>query len=183
MSGSGGAGGYQYQAEATAYIAVHILSKYPLNWIENASHDVPIAVSSETGGVGDDINIELQDGRSIEVQAKKGLSKNDKFWQAIVKLANGIEKDSKLYGILLVNSDASKPIKNDLRKDLKRLGSGRTDELKQITKEVIEKFQEQNISCNSEFFRRLLIVIADFDDFQKDAKTAQVLLLQVLDNT
>lgn len=182
MSGSGGGGGYEYQAQATAYVAAHILAKRPLYWIEHCTPDVPIAVAEETDGPGDDIKITLQDGSVIELQAKHGLKKNEKFWEAIVKLARGLVEDSSLYGVLLTDSTASSTIRDELREGIERLGQGREDSLKAIAQEVIDRLSREGISYSSDIFRRFRIVIVDLDNSQRDAKTALVLLSQVLDN-
>lgn len=126
MSGSGGGGGYEYQAQATAYIAAHILTQKALRWIDHSTADVPIAVAAETDGPGDDINIQLQDGTIIELQAKHGFKKGEDFWETIIKLTRGLAENPSLYGILLTDSTASSTIKVKLRQDIERLGQGRT---------------------------------------------------------
>lgn len=182
MSGSGGGGGYGYQAKATAYVAAHILNQQPLSWIEHSTPDIPIAVAEETNGPGDDINITLQDGTTIEVQVKHGLQKNEKFWKAILKLAHGLAENPYLYCILLTDSTASGTFKDELRQDLKRLGQGRTDDLKGITHEVINKFAQKGIPDDPSLFRRLSITVVDLEDDALGAKSAQVMLSQVLAN-
>lgn len=181
MSGSGGGGGYQYQAQATAYIATHILAKRPLNWF-NCVSDVPITVAAETDGPGDDIRITLQSNPVIELQAKHGLKKDEKFWEAIVKLSRGLTQDFSLYGVLLTDSTASSTIRNELRKDIIRLGQGREDNLKTITKEVIDRLNREGIPCDLEIFKRLRIVIVDLDDSIRNAKIALEVLSKVLQN-
>jgi energy-coupling factor transporter ATP-binding protein EcfA2 len=183
MSGSGGNGGYEYQARATAYVAAHILTQQPLCWIEHSTPDIPIAVAAETNGPGDDINITLQDRTTIEVQVKLNLQKDNKFWETIEKLGRGLADNPSLYCILLINNGkTSSIIKQDLRKDLKRLGQGRTDDLKEITKEVTNKFAQKGIPDDPSLFRRLLIIVVDLEDDALGAKSAQVMLSQVLAN-
>ena len=182
MSGSGGGGGYEYQARATAYVGTHILAQEPLSWIEHSTPDIPISVEEETNGPGDDLKITLKDGTVIELQAKHGLKKDKKFWEAILKLAHGLAEKSSLYGILLTDFTASRTIKDKLRQDLKRLGQGRTDDLKDITQEVRNKFAEEGISNDSELFRRLRIIVVDLDDDSQGAKNAQLLLSKVIED-
>lgn len=179
MSGSGGGGGYEYQAQATAYIASHILAQQPLHWIEHSIPDIPVAVAEETNGPGDDINITLQDGVFIELQVKHGLRKDEKFWEALIKLIHGLVESPLLYGILLTDSTASSTIQNHLRQDLEKLGQGRVDSLKPITQEVLRKLGQEGIPYNPDVFRRFRIVVADLDSSQRDAKTALILLSQV----
>ncbi|WP_310418666.1 hypothetical protein [Chamaesiphon sp. OTE_8_metabat_110] len=180
MSGSGGGGGYEYQARATAYVAVHILTQQKLGWIDTAD-DIPVSVAVETGGAGDDLAITLQNGIIIELQAKHGLQKN-KLWEPIVKLAQGLQENPSLYGILLTDSTASKVIREELRKDLQRLGQGRTDRLKTITQELQQKLSESNISSEPDLFRRLSIRVLDLDDGLQNSESACKMLPQVLEN-
>jgi NACHT domain len=180
MSGSGGGGGYEYQARATAYVAIHILTEQKLNWIDH-SDDLPIAVAEETDGPGDDLNITLRDGTTIELQAKHGLQKG-KLWEPIIKLAQGLQQNSLLHGILLTDSTASGTIRDELREDLKRLGQGRTDGLKQITQELQQKLAEVDISNDSSLFKRLSIRVLDLDDGLQNSESACRLLSQVLEN-
>lgn len=182
MSGSGGGGGYEYQARATAYVGTHILAQEPLYWIEHSTPDIPISVEEETNGPGDDLKITLKDDTVIELQAKHGLKKGKEFWKAILKLAHGLAEKSSLYGILLTDSTASGPIKDKLRQDLKRLGQGRTDDLKDITQEVRKKFAEEGISNDSELFRRLRIIVIDLDDDSQGARNAQLLLSKIIED-
>jgi HEAT repeat protein/energy-coupling factor transporter ATP-binding protein EcfA2 len=180
MSGSGGGGGYEYQARAAGYVAAHILAQEPLAWIEHESPDVPVAVAEETGGAGDDLCITLHDGVEIELQAKHGLQK-DKLWEPLIKLGQGLQENSQLYGVLLTDTTASKIIREDLRNDFKRLGQGRTDQLKSITQKAQQKFVEANLpESDADFFRRLRIVVLDLDDGLQDGKHVQLLLSKVL---
>ncbi|KAM3099304.1 hypothetical protein ACKFKF_15230 [Phormidesmis sp. 146-12] len=179
MSGSGGGGGYEYQARATAYVAVHILTEQKLDWIDHPD-DLPIAVAEETDGPGDDLNITLQDGTTIELQAKHGLQKG-KLWEPIIKLAQGLQQNPLLHGILLTDSTASGIIKDELREDLKRLGQGRTDGLKQITQELQQKLAEADISNDPGLFKRLSIRVLDLDDGLQNSESACKLLSQVLE--
>jgi hypothetical protein len=181
MSGAGGGGGYHIQAQAAAYIAVHILAEQPLHWIKHLNPDIPIAVAEETEGPGDDILIKLQDGTFIELQSKKKLKKGEEFWGAVIKLIRGLTENTLLYGILLTNSEATSPIRDDLRNDIDRLGQGRTDSLKPITRELLEKLKEEAINWNPDIFRRFRVVITDLDNDLREAKTAIVLLSTVLD--
>jgi energy-coupling factor transporter ATP-binding protein EcfA2 len=178
MTGSGGGGGYVYQGKVTAFVAVHILTQQKLNWIDEAD-DVPTATAIETGGAGDDLDITLQNGTIIELQAKHGLGKN-KLWDAIIKLTEGLRANSSRYGILLIDSTSSGTIRNDLRTDLIRLGQGRTDRLKQITKEFLQKLP-QGIINEAEIFRRLSIRVLDLDDGQPNSESACKILSQILE--
>ena len=71
--GAAGAGGFNFQAAISAIAYVHSLRGTPVQWIEGLTASFPASVSSETGGPGDDISLELADGSTVEVQVKKGL--------------------------------------------------------------------------------------------------------------
>lgn len=180
MSGSGGGGGYEYQARATAFVATYILTQHKLNWIDHPN-DVPTVVAEETDGPGDDLSITLQDGTTIELQAKHGLEKT-KLWEPLLKLVQGLLNSPSLYGILLTDSTASGTIREDLRSDLVRLGQGRSDNLKQITQEVKQRLIENGIPDDPGLFRRLSIRILDLDDGLPNSESACRSLSQILEN-
>ena len=72
MGGRATFSGTRHQSGVIALIAVHILARRPLHWL-GLKLDTPIAVSGETGGVGDDARVELEGGTPTEVQAKHGM--------------------------------------------------------------------------------------------------------------
>lgn len=183
MSGSGGSGGYEYQHNAIGYVAAHILAGEPLGWrLETGAPDIPVAVAAETGGPGDDLCIALQNGVIVELQAKHGLRKG-KLFEPLLKLAQGLYENPSLYGVLLTDSTASQTIQNDLRKDLERIGQGRFDSLKSITREFQDKLVSANLpDDNSDIFRRLRIIVRDLEDDQQGARIAQSFLSKLISN-
>jgi hypothetical protein len=180
MSGSGGGSGYNFQARAIAYVGAHILAQRRLDWIDHSIPDIPVAVATETGGPGDDIQVTLQDGVKLEIQAKKGLRYNQKFWDALLRLASGLTKEPSLHGVLLIDPKATGKIKNELREDFRTLGVNGSGNLKQITQEVIARFRQEGIQVTSELFRRFKIIQADFQDSSPEVKFASELLSQVV---
>ena len=120
MSGSGGTGGYDYQADTFAYVATHAVCQHRLGWFDDFD-DTPTAVRSETSGPGDDLGIETLGGTNIEVQAKHGLNRGRKFDQAVQRIIAGLVRDPLLRGVLLVDSTASGPIRDEFRNDVPRL--------------------------------------------------------------
>ena len=180
MSGSGGGSGYNFQARAIAYVGAHILAQRRLDWIDHSIPDIPVAVATETGGPGDDIQVTLQDGVRIEIQAKKGLRYDQKFWDALIRLASGLTKEPSLHGVLLIDPKATGKIKNELREYFRTLGVNGSGNRKQITEEVIARFHQEGIQDNSELFRRFKIIQADFQDSSPEVKFASELLSQVV---
>lgn len=82
----------------------------------------PVGVSSETGGPGDDISLELADGSTAEVQVKKGLRVSKAFWSAIDSLSEGINSDVCTYGVLIVCPFSSKTIHQNFAKAIGKIG-------------------------------------------------------------
>lgn len=158
-AGSAGGGGYNFQAAATALACAHVFVGEPLNWPEGRPL-IPLAVEAETGGPGDDLKIACQGGAVIEVQVKKGLSRGTRLWDALLALVRGLEQDDNLYGVLLVNSDSSGPVKNDLREDIPRLAHGRKDYLKEITREFARRLDEAGVE-DVLALRRLSVRVRD----------------------
>jgi hypothetical protein len=179
MSGSGGGGGYEYQARVAAFVSTHILAQQPLHWIEHSCSDTPATVLQETLGPGDDIQVVLHDQTLIEIQVKHGLKKS-KLWEAVIPLAQGLIRSPLMYGVLVTDSTASKTIGDTLCRDLKRLGQGREDDLKPITQEFLHKLRENRLDYNAELFRRLRIIVIDLDDESQGAIIGQTHLCQVV---
>ena len=182
--GSGGAGGYRFQALATAYVCAHVLAKHSLNWVGAGA--VPLAVSVETAGPGDDLRVEYSngpggEGGALEVQAKRGLTKGRKLWESLLSLAHGLDKDLSLRCALLVDYAASRPVRQELRRDIERLAQGRSDRLKPITKEFLKRLEEDGIELKRSLFARLSVIVADLGDRSEGEGTALELLSRVVD--
>lgn len=154
--GSATAGGINFQAAVTAIIEIHIAAGVKLEWLAGIVNDIPLEVSAETGGEGDDIGILFEDGTYAEVQVKQGLSRGQKMWAAFMKLARAVNDDIVQYGILVICPNSSGTIKKDLARDLVRLSGGRNDGLKSITKAFIEKMKAESL-CVDKVAKRLRI--------------------------
>ena len=121
--GAAGAGGFNFQAAITAIAYVHSLRGTPVRWTEGLTASFPVSVSSETGGPGDDISLKLDDGSVVEVQVKRGLRADDKFWSVIYSLSEGINSGRCTYGVLIVCPSSSNTIRRDFAKALIRVGN------------------------------------------------------------
>jgi hypothetical protein len=180
MSGSGGGGGYDYQADAFASVASYALAKQPLGWFSDLS-DIPVAISLETGGAGDDLKIELRQGHPvIEVQVKHGASKDKHFTSAMLRLAQGLANDPALYAVLLVDGSTSNTIREELRSDIIRLGQDRRDDLYPITSDVINLLETNGIAASADLFRRLRIIVKDLQEGADGRAAALSLLTRVV---
>ena len=130
--GTGIAGGTDLHAMALVLAAIALMRGSKLGWLEKVAKDVPVAVTAETGGPGDDIALELEDGTRIEVQSKKGLQRGGELWTALENLIDGVSSGAIAQGVLIVSSDSSGSIRKDLADDLVLIGQGQTGTLSDI---------------------------------------------------
>lgn len=126
--GAAAGGGFNFQAAVTAMTGAHLIRGAALGWLPGAAEDIPVAVSAESGGAGDDIRVELAAGGIVEVQVKKGLRATAELWDALLLLAHAVVDGSIAYGVLVVSPCSSRTI-SKLAADLRRLADGRTDAL------------------------------------------------------
>lgn len=179
FGGSAGGGGYNYQSSAIAYVGAHILARHELGWISHTDRDLPVMVATETGGPGDDLDILLEDGTHIGVQAKHGLNKT-KLWASLLNLAHGVANDPNLHAVLLVDSTTSSTIRTHLRKDIIRLAEGQTDDLKPITTEFLNNLKSAGIEITA-LAPRLRIIELNLDHSSSGEATGRQCLSTVLD--
>ena len=125
--GAAAAGGFSFQANLGAIACIHTLRGTPVQWTEGLTGSAPCAVSFETSGPGDDLSLELVDGSTVEIQAKKGLRADQRFWAAVDALCEGIHCDLCSYGILIVCPNSSAPVRQAYSLALERIGEGRYD--------------------------------------------------------
>lgn len=181
MSGSSGSTGYEYQADAFAFIAAHIVTEHSLSWFDDIK-DVPTAVSMETGGAGDDLHVETLDNNPIEVQCKHGAKRDQHFKDAFLNALKGLNSNPNLRVVLFVDNSSSGSIKNDLRQDIIRLGQGRKDQLKDITTNFLAFLKSKKVKYNSEIFSRLRIIVKDLEGGMDGRAVAISLLANLLEN-
>ena len=125
--GAAAAGGFDFQAKLGAIASVRTLRGTPVQWTEGLTAAAPCAVSFETSGPGDDLSLELADGGIVEIQAKKGLSADARFWSALDDLCEGVHEGRCNYGILIVCPNSSKTVRRGYAHALKRIGEGLND--------------------------------------------------------
>jgi len=178
MSGSGGDRGYDYQADGYAYVAAHGLAGHPLSWFDDKT-DVPVTLLMETGGAGDDLQIVTTSGRQIELQSKHAFKRGEDFFETMRKLVRGLNANSGLRGVVMVDRHASETISEELRQDLIRLGQGRFDELKPIAESMLEDLHKQGIATGTAF-ERLRIVVVDLDEGCDGATAACAMLGKIV---
>lgn len=136
MSGDGTFAGTNYQASVIAHVFVHVLTETKLRWVALAD-DTPSAVSGEVRGPGDDARVEFRTGTApVEIQAKHGL-KPQKCIEAFEAIRDASTSADATGVLLIVDSTSSPAVRNDLWRDLDRLRSGRSDSLKELTRNVL----------------------------------------------
>ena len=177
--GSRAAAGFGFQANATAYIVAHLLTGQSLGGLSCLLDSVPLAVSAESGGAGDDLHIELVDGRIIEAQVKRGLRRGPRLWDTLEVLAAGIHRSEADFGLLIVCPQSSSTILGHLAKDLVRLGDGRTDQLSEIGAAWRTRLAAAGLPIT--ICSRIRIVALSITDNQsEDIRTAQAHLRTII---
>jgi hypothetical protein len=178
--GPGGGGGYNFQATATAFVYAHVLAGQPLSFAAQR-YPVPLAVWAESGGPGDDLRVECQDGAVVEIQTKRGLSVGEDFWKAVKRLVDGLVDHPELFGVLLVDSTASNPVRTDFRRGVRRLADGRTNNLDRVTKTFQTKLEGAGVTDLS-VLKRLAVEVRDFDEGSDGRENALLMLRGVAED-
>jgi hypothetical protein len=163
--GSATSGGIEFQARVIAYVAAYALAGRPLKWCETESPVVPVAVSAETGGPGDDVRIELNaPGFWLEVQAKRGLRADWRLDEAIDRFATGLAANPGMIAILAVDPTASRSVRVHLREDLRRVEQGRTDGLRPVTQELLRRLGQAGLAQPLSVAGRIYVVQLDVEE-------------------
>lgn len=146
--GSAAGGGLDFQAAASALCMVHMACGTPLGWSELVN-DTPLSVSAETGGAGDDIALTLAEGKILEVQAKRRLKADLELWDSLIALCRRAHEDVAFYGVLAVGPATSIAIRDQLARDIIRIGQGRTDDLSPLAVTLTEKLSTASIALSA----------------------------------
>jgi len=146
--GTGNAGGTDLHASAMVVAAVHLLRGTRIGWLDRVADDVPVAVRAETGGPGDDIGLELEDGGIVEIQVKKRLRQGPELWAALEALVDGVALGRIDHGVLAVAPDSSSGITERLAVDLIRIGQGALDHLHDVGREWLDRLAASGRSAS-----------------------------------
>ena len=151
FGGSAAAGGFGFQASIGAIASIHTLRGTPVQWTSDLAGTAPCAVSFETSGPGDDLSLELMDGRIVEIQVKKGLRADERFWSAVDALCRGIQGDRCDYGILIVCPNSSVPVRQKYARAFERIGAGQnygaSPEQKRMASHLAASGYDAEITC------------------------------------
>jgi len=143
--GAATGGGINFQAAVSAIACVYMVRGIKSSWLEKIADDIPVAVYAETGSAGDDIRLILKSGKIVEAQVKKGLRSGTRLWDSLISLAKAIKANAIAYGVFIVSPTSSKTITGQLAIDIIRLGDGRSDNISNIGKQLLEKLNENDL--------------------------------------
>ena len=141
--GPGAVGGFAFQARLGAIAGVYLLRGMPVQWTEDLTGAAPCVVSFETSGPGDDLSLELADGSLVEIQAKKGLRADGRFWSALDALCEGVQAERCAFGLLIVCPDASGTVRRHYARALRRIGGGRNDSASDQPAKLLERIERR----------------------------------------
>lgn len=180
--GSAAERGLDFQARVSAIVMAHLLTERPIGWLDGVLDDTPLELHAETGGPGDDVRFSVKDGKLVELQAKRGLQRGDHLWEALIELSKGISDDTIAAGVLAVCPNSSGTIREALAEDIIRLGSGRTDGLREIgqawTAQLLASSLDATLVC-----KNLRIVVISAVDGNREAEaTATERLGRIVQN-
>jgi len=160
--GKAGAGGYGFQAQVIARVYAAILrgsafaaGLVPKTWTSL----VPIAVAIETGAGGDDLRVELQDGRAFEIQVKRSAVVGDDLSKAVLQLVSALSADPSLLGAIVCGPTSSGTVRTDLGDALVRMSEGRFDDLPEIARNLRTYLADRHIALESVASRLTVITL------------------------
>ncbi|MXW00528.1 MAG: NACHT domain-containing protein [Holophagales bacterium] len=164
---SGGAasgGGFSFHAHLGAIAGVHTLRGTPVQWTDGLTGAAPCAVLFETSGPGDDLALELTDRSIVEIQVKKGLRADRRFWSAFDALCEGVQGNRCTYGILIVCPNSSAPVRKGYALALQRIGEGRNDGASPEQAKLRRRLAEGGYDAEAVCARIRIQTVAALDD-------------------
>jgi hypothetical protein len=171
--GRAAAAGAAYQAGVVAYVYAHVLSQARLGWF-GLQDAVPVAVSAETGGPGDDVRIEFDGFPHVEIQAKHALTGGDVLRDILARIRDMSPRTDTAAVGLVVGRGSSRKFWEQIPDDIERLRGGRQAPLGDDVERLRGAFVDEVVS-------RLYVVAADFDRAEDpEPRVAQHLLRWVL---
>lgn len=180
--GSAAERGLDFQARVSAIVMANLLTERPIGWLEGVLDDTPLELHAETGGPGDDVGFSVKDGKHVELQAKRGLQRGSRLWDALMDLSVAISDSTIDAGVLAVCPNSSGTIREDLAEDIVRLGAGRTDGLREIGQEWAAQLSASSLDATL-VCRRLRIVVVSAVDGNREAEaTAAERLSRIVHN-
>ena len=177
--GAAGEGGYDFQGAVNAIVATHIIRGRALKWFDGLIVDTPLVIDAETGGAGDDQGLCFPGDNIAEVQIKRGLTRT-RLWDPLMKLAHFVTQDESQFGALVVCANTSSAIRAELKDDIKRIGSGRQDDLKEISMEFLTKLEADGLDPQVVCSRLRIVIVHALAASDSHIGTARELLVPLL---
>ncbi|WP_429216536.1 NACHT domain-containing protein [Aeromonas veronii] len=178
--GSAAERGLDFQARVSAIVMAHLLAEQPLGWLEGVLDDSPLELNAETGGPGDDICFLVKNRKRVELQAKRGLQRGNDLWDALIELSRGIFDGTIDAGILAVCPNSSGTIRGALAEDIVRLGTGRTDGLREIGKVWADQLSALSLDVTLVCARLRIVVVSAVDGYREAEMTAMARLGRIV---
>ncbi len=176
MSGSGAAGGFNFQAVVGAFVATHLLANDQLRW--STWLDLPTSIAFEQGGAGDDIRIEFSSGKSYEVQVKRGLRADSSLEEALTRMTSALNPQER--GIIAVDPTSSGTVTQGLRNwlDGHRCGSPSS-----LPNSLTKRCQCLLQTTVQDYLERLHVVELDLEhSYSSHRRLAQALIAPLIQN-
>lgn len=173
VGGSAAERGLDFQSRISAIVMAHLLAERAIGWLEGVLDDIPQAIEAETGGPGDDVRFVAKGGDNVELQAKRGLQRGGDLWSALLALAQGVSAGKIDAGVLAVCPNSSATIRETLAEDIVRLGAGRSDGLREIGVDWVERLSAASLDA-SLVCRRLRIVVVNAVEGNRDAEAMAI---------
>jgi len=183
VGGSATERGMDFQARVSAIVMAHLIAEQPMGWLKDILDDTPLELDAETGGPGDDVRFLTKDRKRVELQAKRGLERDKRLWEALLPLAKGIADDHMDAGILAVCPNSSRTVKEELAEDIRRLGTGRTDNLRDIGRDFSEQLTAASLDIRVVCSRLRIVVINAVDGNEDSQSAARGHLARITPNT
>lgn len=139
--------GMDFQARVSAIAMANLLAERSLGWLDGVLQDIPVEITAETRGPGDDIGLRTQSGQRIEIQVKRGLSAGGDLWDALLALAAGVSDGRIAAGVLAVCPNSTGTIRNALCGDIVHMGTGRFDGLHDLGKAFLTRLKEASLDA------------------------------------
>ena len=158
--GAATASGMNFQAAVTAIAAIQLARGMPLHWLEGIVEDIPAALYAETGGAGDDIRIQFRNDTVAEAQIKRGLAVGTRLWEPLLALSKAINAGEISYGVLVVSPTSSRTIREQLARDIVRIGDGRIDGLGALASQLVTKLAAVGLAAASVCKRLRIMTIS-----------------------
>lgn len=157
--GRASSGGTKFHASVATYLFTSMLARTPVNWF-GLTGRVPTAVSAESGGAGDDLQIEFGLGAVAEAQARRRMNAAGNFSDLVdAILARTTNKSAGPVALVAGRHDSSSKLFSDIARDLNGLRTQVDEE--RLSEPVAEMQRDKD---KRRVLEALYVVDVDFDE-------------------